>query len=87
MKSTLKHYLGVRGLKQTGSKAELIARAFEAYKLNAPVKFTQEQIAENIKKEYHNQISTDPNSLQMTHGKTTCWIGLNSIMVSCLVIF
>jgi hypothetical protein len=31
----------IRGLKQTGSKAELIAKAFRAYELNGPVKFTQ----------------------------------------------
>jgi hypothetical protein len=90
-KTTLKDFLDICGLKQIGSKAELIERAFGACKLNAPVKFSQEQIARNIKKEYHKrletkQISTDP-VCQMTHGKTTCWIGLNSMMVSCLVIF
>ena len=36
----------------------MIARAFGAYELNAPVKFTQEQIAENIKKEYHKRLET-----------------------------
>ena len=66
--TTLKDYLGIRGLKQTGRKAELVARAFGAYELNAPKKFTQEQISENIKKEYNkrleiNKISSDPNSL------------------------
>ena len=48
--TTLKDFLGIRGLKRTGRKAELVARAFGAYELNAPKKFTQEQISENKKK-------------------------------------
>ena len=42
--SSLKDFLALRGLKQSGLKAELIARAFGAYELNVPKKFTQEQI-------------------------------------------
>ena len=42
--SSLKEFLALRGLKQSGLKAELIARAFGAYELNVPKKFTQEQI-------------------------------------------
>ena len=66
--TTLKDYLGICGLKQTGPKAGLVARAFGAYELNAPKKFTQEQISEKIKQEYNkrlqiNKISSDPNSL------------------------
>ncbi|XP_028394516.1 uncharacterized protein LOC114518716 [Dendronephthya gigantea] len=66
--STLKDFLGIRGLKQTGAKSELVARAFGAYELNAPKKFTQEQISASIKKEYekrlqYHKIKTDPNSL------------------------
>ena len=42
--SSLKDFLSLRGLKQTGRKPELVARAFGAYELNAPVKFSQEKI-------------------------------------------
>ena len=38
--SSLKDFLSLRGLKQTGHKSELVARAFEAYELNAPIRFT-----------------------------------------------
>ena len=60
--------MGIRGLKQTGRKAELVARAFGAYESNAPKKLTREQISQNIKKEYNerleiNKILSDPNSL------------------------
>ena len=54
--TTLKDYLGIRGLKQTGRKAELVARAFGAYELNAPKKLTREKISENIKKEYNERL-------------------------------
>ena len=33
---SLKDFLALRGLKQSGKKAELVARAFGAYELNAP---------------------------------------------------
>ena len=60
--------MGIRGLKQTGRKAELVARAFGAYESNAPKKLTREQISQNIEKEYNerleiNKILSDPNSL------------------------
>ena len=42
--TSLKDFLALRGLKQTGTKAELVARAFGAYELNAPKKFSQEEI-------------------------------------------
>ncbi|XP_046864652.1 uncharacterized protein LOC124459175 [Xenia sp. Carnegie-2017] len=66
--SSLKDFLALRGLKQTGKKAELIARAFGAYELKVPKKFTQEQIYKNIREEYSrrlklNSIKTDPNLL------------------------
>ena len=35
--SSLKDFLSLRGLKQTGRKPELVARAFGAYELKAPV--------------------------------------------------
>jgi hypothetical protein len=44
-----------------------VARAFGAYELGAPKKFTQEQIFDSIKKEYQQRLQTndiiksDPN--------------------------
>ncbi|CAH3151805.1 unnamed protein product [Porites lobata] len=66
--SSLKDFLSLQGLKQTGRKSELIARAFGAYELNVPVKFSQEQIYQQIKDEYSrrltkNEIKSDPNML------------------------
>ena len=66
--SSLKDFLSLRGLKQTGRKSELVARAFGAYELNAPKKFTQEQIYRQIKEEYSrrlnsNEIKSDPNNI------------------------
>ena len=66
--SSLKDFLSLRGLKQTGRKSELIARAFGAYELDVPVKFSQEQIYQQIKEEYSrrltkNEIKSDPNML------------------------
>ena len=66
--SSLKDFLSLRGLKKTGKKSELVARAFGAYELNVPVKFSQEQIYQQIKEEYSrrlscNGIKTDPNSI------------------------
>ena len=66
--TTLKDYLRFCGLMQSGPKVELVAQAFGVYESSAPKKFTQEQISENIKKEYNkwleiNKISSDPNSL------------------------
>lgn len=66
--SSLKDFLSLRGLKQTGRKSELVARAFGAYELNAPIKFTQEQIYRQIKEECtrrlkSNEIKSDPNNI------------------------
>ncbi|CAH3022078.1 unnamed protein product, partial [Porites evermanni] len=66
--SSLTDFLLLRGLKQTGRKPELVARAFGAYELKAPVKFSQEQIYKQIKEEYSrrltsNGIKTDPNTI------------------------
>ena len=66
--SSLKDFLSLRGLKQTGRKPELVARAFDAYELKAPVKFSQQQIYQQIKEEYSrrlnsNGINTDPNTI------------------------
>ena len=47
--TSLKDFLALRGLKQTGKKAELVARAFGAYELKAPKKFSQEEIDRKLK--------------------------------------
>jgi len=65
---SLKDFLSLRRLKQTGRKPELVARAFGAYELIAPVKFSQQQIYQQIKEEYSwrlnsNGIKTDPNHI------------------------
>ena len=64
----LKDFLALRGLKQTGKKAELVASAFGAYELKAPKKFSQEDIDRKLK-EYQQRlkktrINTNPNSIQ-----------------------
>ena len=66
--SSLKYFLSLRGLKQTGRNPELVARAFGAYELKAPVKVSQEHIYKQIKEEYSrrltsNGIKTDPNPI------------------------
>ena len=66
--SSLKDFLVLRALKQSGPKAELVARAFGAYELNVPRKFSQEQISKKIREEYvrrlkSNAINTDPKEL------------------------
>ena len=66
--SSLKDFLSLRALKQTGRKPELVVRAFGAYELKAPVKFSQEQIYKQIKEDYSrrlssNGIKTDPNTI------------------------
>ena len=66
--SPLKDFLALRGLNVTGEKANLVARAFGAYELNVPKKFSQQQIYSNLKHEYSSRLSrhgivTNPNSL------------------------
>ena len=63
--SSLKDFLSLRGLKQTGRKSELIARAFGAYELNVPVKFSQEQIYQQIKDEYSRRLTK--NEIKVVH--------------------
>ena len=65
---SLKDFLSLRGLKQTGQKPELVAGAFGTYELKAPLKFSQEQIYKQIKEEYSrrltsNGIKADPNTI------------------------
>ena len=50
--NTLKDFLSLRGYKRTDRNSELVARAFGAYELNAPIKFSHEWIYQQIKEEY-----------------------------------
>ena len=65
--TTLKDFLALRGLSQSGKKEELVARAFGDYKLKAPKKFSQEEIYAKIKEAYDTRLRkhgiSDPNSL------------------------
>ncbi len=64
--SSLQDFLALRGLKQSGRKAELIARAFGAYELNIPTKFTQEQIYKKVGEEYTKRLKTNSLKLPIT---------------------
>ena len=54
--NTLKDFLSLRGFKRTDRKSELVARAFGAYKLNSPIKFSHEQIYQQIEEEYSRRL-------------------------------
>ena len=71
--SSLKDFLTLRGLSQGGKKAEFVARAFGAYELGVPVKFTQEEINKALKQEYLSRLKMlafllTPSSFLMKHG-------------------
>ena len=48
--SSLKDFFAICGLKQSGKKAELVARAFGAYELNAPKKFPKKKFMRRSKR-------------------------------------
>ena len=50
--NTRKDFLSLRGFKRTDRKSELVTRAFGAYKLSASIKFSYEQIYQQIEEEY-----------------------------------
>ena len=54
--TSLRDFLAVRRLKQTGKKAELVAKAFGAYELKVPKKFSQEEIDRKLKEEYQQSL-------------------------------
>ena len=64
-----------------------MARAFGAYELGAPKKFTQEQIFDSIKKEYQQRLQTndiiksDPNTLCDEYWKDEIQTWSNLILI------
>ena len=54
---TLTNFLTVRGLKTTGKKAELVARAFSAVELNLPIIQSTEQQQVLLKDEYGKKLA------------------------------
>ena len=53
--SSLKDFLPPRGLKQTGRKSDLVQERLERLELtNAPIKFSQKQIYQQIKRNIHS---------------------------------
>ena len=60
--TSLQDFLALRGLSKSGNKAVLVARAFGAYELNAPIKFTQEQISNELKEEYKRRLKNAGNA-------------------------
>ena len=54
--NTLKDFLSLKGFKQTDRKSELVATAFGAYELNAPIKFSHEQIYQQTEEEYSRRL-------------------------------
>ena len=68
----LKSYLRLRGLKVSGTKKELVARAFVAFENNVPISMTAEQVQEEIKKSYHEKLLVDglkiPDPFGITEG-------------------
>ena len=65
--TSLRDFLALRGLKQTGKRAELAATAFGAYELKVPKKFSQEEIDRKLKEEYQlrlkkHRINTDKST-------------------------
>ena len=83
--SSPKDFLALRDLKQSGLKAELISKAFGAYGLNVPKKFTQEQIYKKIREEYakrleSNAIDIEPKELPDETWADVCNNGQKSRM-------
>ena len=59
----LKNYLRLRGLKVSGKKAVLVARAFSAYENNVPTVMTAEEVEEELKSEYEAKLKLDDLTL------------------------
>lgn len=65
---TLKDFLQLRGLAVTGSKAELVARAFAACEFKLPLIISNEEQAKRLQSEYHRRLSAfglpDPKDIE-----------------------
>ena len=59
--TSLRDFLALMGLKKTGKKGELVARAFGAYELKKPKKFSQEEIDRKLKEEYRQRLKKTSN--------------------------
>ena len=55
----LKSFLRLRGLKVSGKKMELVARAFHAVENNAPILKSAEEVEGQLRDEYMEKLSVD----------------------------
>ena len=70
----LKSYLRLRGFKVSGTKKELVARAFVAFKNNVSISMSAEEVLEEIKKSYHEKLLVDGLKIQDPFGITEGWL-------------
>ena len=70
----LKNYLRLRGLKVTGKKAILVARAFSAFENNVAVIKTAEEVESDLKQEYDNKLKLEDIQLPDPFKLTTGWL-------------
>lgn len=69
----LKDYLSLRGLRVTGKKRELVARAFSACERNVQVVISDEELRSRLTVEYQQRIESlleTPGILQRMNGET-----------------
>ena len=68
----LKNYLRLRGLKVTGKKAVLVARAFSTFENNVAVIKTAEEVEAELKQEYDDKLKLDemniPDPFKLNNG-------------------
>ena len=66
------NYLHLRGLKVTGKKAVLVARAFSALENNVAVIKTAEEVEAELKQEYDDKLKLDemniPDPFKLNNG-------------------
>ena len=70
----LKNYLRLRGLKVTGKKAILVARAFSAFENNVAFIKTAEEVEADLKQEYDNKLKLEDMQLADPFKLTTGWL-------------
>ena len=69
----LKTFLRLRGLKMTGKKAILVARAFAAIENEAPIIKTAEEVEEALSQEYTRKLCIGDRSIPDPFKLTTGW--------------